>query len=758
MGSEPVSINLPMPRVLGYADPLSAAPGEEIRFMVGTLDGPRRYRAEVVRLVSGDAGPGSPGLKTVPLGTSIDGEHAGAPQPIDAGSYAIVERPEAFAGLTRFTLQAFVQPTLVPVRPAARRQMIMGTWAEDRRSGFALLLDETGALALLVGGGDGEPSLVATGVPLANRRWYHVAASVDLVAGIAIVAQTPLADHTPSGERPVSVTGAVRSGPPPASSFLFAAACRTQEEGRLRTTWHWNGKIDRPSLARRALSSAELLAAAAMPATHVRPEDAIGLWDLAADIATDRISDRSPNHLHGRTVNAPKRAVTGHNWDGGVMDWRRAPEQYGAIHFHDDDLYDAGWRPSLVLRVPAATQSGVYALRLEADGGPEFWVVFYVRAPRSGPRARAAFLASTATYLCYSNYRMRMRPGPAELFIGALPTVDTTDLLLMYHPELGASTYDTHADGSGVCHVSRLRPIVNTRPRGRLWNLCLDLCLLDWLEAHEQPYDVITDDDLHAEGLRLLEDYRVILTGCHPEYLSRAMMDALEAYLGRGGRLMYLGGNGFYWRVSYPAAHPGLIEVRRAEDGTRAWAEAVGEYYHSSTGEYGGLWRRQGRAPNALVGVGFVAQGFDRSSHYRRTPASRDPRARFIFGGIGKEIIGDFGVAGGGAAGLELDAWNPALGSPAHALVVASSEDHSNAFQLVNEEMNISAAGTDGQFSPAVRADMVFYEHPGGGAVFSTGSIAYVGSLGHAGYANDISQLTLNVLRRFLDPAPFSMP
>ena len=58
-----------MPRVLGYADPLTVAPGEDIRFMVGTLDGPRRYRAEIVRLVNGDTGPESPGLKTVHLPT-----------------------------------------------------------------------------------------------------------------------------------------------------------------------------------------------------------------------------------------------------------------------------------------------------------------------------------------------------------------------------------------------------------------------------------------------------------------------------------------------------------------------------------------------------------------------------------------------------------------------------------------------------------------------------------------------------------------
>src|SRR2546428_9389697 len=136
----------------------------------------------------------------------------------------------------------------------------------------------------------------------------------------------------------------------------------------------------------------------------------------------------------------------------------------------------------------------------------------------------------------------------------------------MHHPELGASCYDTPSDGSGVCHVSRLRPIVNVRPTGRLWNLFLDLCLLDWLEAHEQRYDVITDDDLHTEGLPLLDGYSVVLTGCHPEYVSREMMEALAAYLGRGGRLMYMGGNGFYWRVSYPPPPPPAVgEGRRGE-------------------------------------------------------------------------------------------------------------------------------------------------------------------------------------------------
>ena len=60
--------------------------------------------------------------------------------------------------------------------------------------------------------------------------------------------------------------------------------------------------------------------------------------------------------------------------------------------------------------------------------------------------------------------------------------------------------------------------------------------------------------------------------------------------------------------------------------------------------------------------------------------------------------------------------------------------------------------------SPKVRADMTFFETPGGGAVFSVGSIAWGGSLPHDGYENNVARISENVLRRFLDPRPFAMP
>ncbi|MGQ3076038.1 MAG: hypothetical protein ACT7A5_33605, partial [Ferrovibrionaceae bacterium] len=55
-----------------------------------------------------------------------------------------------------------------------------------------------------------------------------------------------------------------------------------------------------------------------------------------------------------------------------------------------------------------------------------------------------------------------------------------------------------------------------------------------------------------------------------------------------------------------------------------------------------------------------------------------------------------------------------------------------------------------------IRADMTFFPTARGGAVFTTGSIAWGMALAHRGYDNNVSRITANVLRRFIDPAPFT--
>jgi N,N-dimethylformamidase len=279
------------------------------------------------------------------------------------------------------------------------------------------------------------------------------------------------------------------------------------------------------------------------------------------------------------------------------------------------------------------------------------------------------------------------------------------------------------------------------------WGFAADLDIVDWLDAMALGFDAITDEDLHTQGIDLIRDYDVVITGTHPEYTSTEMWDALFSYMRDGGHLMYLGGNGFYWRTAFHKELSGIIEVRRAEDGVRNWCSDPGEYYHAFTNEYGGLWRRLGRPPQMLVGVGFSGQGFDFSSSYKRL----DGQADFLFEGIQDKDVGGFGSIGGGAAGLEIDRFDLSLGSPWNAKLVATSlGQHSYTMFPCPEEVNMVSFSMGGDMNPKVRADMVFFENELGGGAFSVGSIAFAGSLASKNYQNNVSTLTKNVVDYFL--------
>ena len=122
-------------------------------------------------------------------------------------------------------------------------------------------------------------------------------------------------------------------------------------------------------------------------------------------------------------------------------------------------------------------------------------------------------------------------------------------------------------------------------------------------------------------------------------------------------------------------------------EGSRSWDVEPGERYHSFDGCLGGLWRYHRYTTHGLVGVGMNSGGFDLCTHYRRQPDSFDPRVSFVFEGIDvDEKIGDFGVCSGGAAGYETDRFDHSLGTPANALLLASSEGLSRMYRLVVEE------------------------------------------------------------------------
>ena len=389
-----------MKKVLGYTNVWSVTAGETINVMVSTY-GVDRFRADLVRVICGDDEPSHGIYLEEHVEAPFSGEYPGREQPIDVGSYALVSSSPYLDVVESFTVQSWIWPTT----PGRGEQGRITRWQDNPACGFALLIDDTGALALRSGDGNGNIAEVSTGIALAPRRWYLVSGSYDAANKVLHVSQQPngssLETHQHASETTTVEIGAIATAD---ASLLFAALPAMLSTGRVASKCHFNGKMDAPRLSADVLSAAEVSALA----HNARPDGdnphLVGAWDFSRDIGTDTVSDVSLHGLQGRTVNLPSRGCKGYNWSAREHNWSHAPLEYGAIHFHDDDLYDAGWETDFDYQVPVDLHSGVYAVRLRAEDD-EWYVTFFVRPPRGTTTAKLAFLASTATYMAYSNYQ-----------------------------------------------------------------------------------------------------------------------------------------------------------------------------------------------------------------------------------------------------------------------------------------------------------------------------------------------------------------
>ena len=470
--------------------------------------------------------------------------------------------------------------------------------------GFTLAIDEQGRLCASIGDGETMRDVAAVPSPLDERAWHAVWLVVDTGAGEVRIGWAATSPRFGQRRSPHATRAPLPAGVSPAADddapLLFAAT------NHALPACHFNGKLEDPAAFDRPLTGEEIDTFAGGGSVA----GASACWDFSRGVGTSRIEDTGPHGLHGSLVNVPARGVTGSRWTGREMCWRHAPAEYAAVHFHEDDVDDCGWPVAFEWTVPEGIRSSTYALMLAAADAREN-VPFFVVPPKGRATAPIAVLVSTFTYTIYGNHaRPEWSRDPqwtadwkaqaAEW--GAYPH-NPGD-----HVEYGLSTYNHHTDGSGISIASWRRPMLNVRIgyvtypypgiRGSgLRHFPADTHLTAWLEAKGYEYDVVTDQELHDEGAAVLEPYRVVTTGTHPEYHTRETLDALEAYRDGGGRLCYLGGNGFYWKVALSPEKRGVIEIRRGEGGIRAWAAEPGEYYNQFDGEYGGLWRRNGRPP-----------------------------------------------------------------------------------------------------------------------------------------------------------------
>jgi N,N-dimethylformamidase len=688
-------------RLVGYAERLSVAPGERLRVMASCESPPS---ARVVSLP--DREPAAVAVRELePVG----------PRAVRAGAHVVVPHDPALRPDDGLVVSTWLW--LAPGAPAGSRRALLSTWS-DGGDGWALVLDAHGRPCFEVGAG-GRRAQVAGERAIERGIWARLEAELDpATETIAITHRRRRGRRleTVESARAPSAVGGPGQGPGP---LLLGA--EADAEGLAVS--HLDGKLDRPGVA-----------------SGTGGETTVAAWHLGEGRGA-RVLDGGPRGLHGLCVNGPLRAVTGHDWRGDVHDWRLAPEQYGAMHFHADAVDDLGWPPSFELEPPADLPGGVYGLLLEADGVEDL-VTFAVRRAAGAEPAANVLVLPTFTYLAYSCER----ETPAAT--GSDRPEDR------WVAEAGLRClYDRHADGVGVYEASLLRPLTQLRPgyrcsqHGGPHGLAQDLILIGWLRRRGIAVDLLTDHDVHREGAAALAGHRTLITGAHPEYASAALLDAIDQHLEAGGSLAYLGGNGLNGSVSVDPARPHVIELRRCETQTLMWQALPGEHHHAS-GEYGGDWRRRARPEHRTLGVGLRAFGEGPAAAYARSE-SNDPAAAIAFDGIDPRAeIGAAGEVLGGAAGYEVDGYDPRLGSPAEAVVLATARV-GDAYAPWPDDV-VDDPGGGGP----LRADLVLHRRPEGGAVFAVGSIAWTGCLA-GDDDNPVARVTENALAELARDAPF---
>ncbi|KAF4480179.1 N,N-dimethylformamidase beta subunit [Fusarium agapanthi] len=653
--------------ITGYVDPWVVSPGETAHVKISSTKPKLRY--QLVRPLQGLDIPHAPAPAKEVIEHGPKGELTGRFQASHPGSYAVVDawRREPLLGKSEgVEIDFYVQPWMLN---APHPQAILSNLdaAKSAAKEFHLQLTH------IASGNETAPSSTTVQSTLSS---------------------TPRLDSS--------------------SPMYFAATTAASPTSASQLPVHFfNGRIEAPRF--KALG---------------RKNWDIARYDLSVGIHTDEISDVSGSGLDGVLVNAPTRAIRGHDWDHKLigLGWKEATYGFGTIHFHDDDLDDATWDTDFEFTVPSDLRSGAYAIEVQdTESDLKDSIVFFVR-----PKASQDCLCIFDVYV----------PG------------------MVRRHDLGLAIYDLHSDGSGVVYSTTKRPILNERPDYIHWGFqrprefSADLLMVGFLEKHfGDGYDILTDHDLHLRGRAALSQYDVVISGSHPEYPSAESLDAYEGHAKNGVSLIYAGGNGFYWKSVTDPKRPHRMEVRSADVGARTHENPPGERHHALNGQLGGLWRSIGRPPNELWGIGSCASGKEPGRSFIPTDeALNNPSLEWLWKGLNEEsrkLLGTKGLAGG-ASGDELDLLDVAIGSPANANLLARSERHDDHFMLFNEELIFPLIRTLGSTSSLVRSDMVYYETNGGDSVFSVGSINWNNSLAWDGYQNDVAQVTENVIREFL--------
>ncbi len=442
--------------------------------------------------------------------------------------------------------------------------------------------------------------------------------------------------------------------------------------------------------------------------------------------------------LYLDVVNQPTFCTLSRRWNGSSFDPRVVPTHYDAIHCHDDDMAPLSWPCTHWVRVPEDVEAGIYAFAIKSETTVER-IVFFVSS--SNASAPIVVILPTATYLAYSDEFLPKHLYPHKCNDRAHQFAIDNNL---------RSLYDYHSDASGVSICSYKKPKNTLRDdytyplSGSPHNLPVDLHFLRFLHRHDIRFDLITDHDLDERGPDALKDYSGVFTGSHPEYISDGMEASFRRFVTEGGSLGCLGGNVFAAGVAFK---DDLMELRRsAMEAGRTWDGPVAELALSINNKPGGFLRHRGMGEFSLIGSAISLMGFETALPFKRTDESYAPDVRWIFNGVENETFGHDGIVLGGAAGYEVDATDPHLGTSQDTIVVARATGFPDDFF---HDPTRWYEGGEAEEAQRRCAEMTLRQLTNGACIFTTGSVAWLGALPGDDSMNDVGRITLNLLKRF---------
>jgi hypothetical protein len=296
-------------------------------------------------------------------------------------------------------------------------------------------------------------------------------------------------------------------------------------------------------------------------------------------------------------------------------------------------------RRTVAIHLGPEWPSGVYYAQLTAPGDRVGYAIFVLRPLHLGTHP-VAIVMPTQTWQAY-NFRDGNDDGVPDTWYAAGSTAPLS------------------------------RPFLNrgVPPHYKYY----DHKFMAWVNLTRGGADYLSDADLNGtRGAELRKAYQLLIFEGHHEYVTQHEYDAVTNFRDRGGNLIFLSANNFFWKITI--RDDVMTRVAKWRDLGRPEAALIGvEYYHNDMGEHRGPW---------VV----------------RPAATKLP---WLIGGTGLEVGMEFS-----SGGIEAD--DVTSDSPKNVRVIAAIP-------------NLYGDGRN--------ADMTYYDTPAGAKVFAAGAFSIAGSV-----------------------------